>query len=57
MVDGGLVEPARDSLFLLKRFRVEPSGDLGLDLRTVRPAISRISSMSFLSRRASCRNR
>jgi hypothetical protein len=38
MVEGGLVEPARDVLFLVERFRVEPSGDLGLDLRTVRPA-------------------
>jgi hypothetical protein len=38
MVKRGLVQPARDGLFLVERLGVEPSRDLGLDLRTVGPS-------------------
>ena len=42
MVERGLVEPARDGLFFVERFRLVPGGDLGFDLWNVRRADNRV---------------
>src|SRR5215471_12927299 len=41
IVEGGLVESANKGLLLVERLGVVPGGNLGFDLRNVRPSVSR----------------